>query len=182
MVGSLLLVAAGCGDGAGPERDPPRIVPWSAIGDAQIGSTRTEVHRAYGRPLSHGSLREHWPPGTRYAGRNVSDEAYRVRGGKLYVRYVDDVVKMVGTTSPRYVTPDGLHIGTRISRGPCRGQKGSCNYTWHGFAFDDCTNQWYRAGHAVDVEVGMNRSLYGYADGRVTWVGFGDPNVVLHCF
>jgi hypothetical protein len=147
--------------------------------------SRSEIRRAFGKPFASSRMDQTQLAGTKYAGREITSETYRVPGrrGFLYVRYLDGVAKELGTESARYVTDDGIRVGKTIARGPChRNSAGSCTYRWHGFAFDDCTNDFVLSRRKLVVEIGLDRSLYRHGSGRVRWMGFGDPDVVLHCF
>ena len=121
VAGVLAAVVGGCADEpAAPvaATDPPRIVKWSSVGSAQMGSTLEEVRGVYGTPTESRRLR--LPVGTRYANHSVRRESYRVRGGKLVVTYVDGLARAFQTDSRRYRTADGIGVGKTISRGPCR--------------------------------------------------------------
>ena len=179
---AAMSLAAGCGGhGARHEVDPPRIEPWMAIGSARIGSTVDDIRRVYGKPISSAPSRA--PVGTKYFGRNVIAEVYRVHGGKLTVTYVDGVAKELLTNSPRYRLADGLGVGTWIRRGTCAPTEGGgCQYSWRTFEFDECGNAWVGGTVAFTIALYLDRSLYRHPRARVSWIDFGDSNVVLYCF
>jgi hypothetical protein len=181
----VVFIATACSDDAAPEDDPPRIVPWSSVGSAELGSTVERVREVYGEPVARQTL--NLPVGTRYANRVVHTESYPVRRGSLVVTYVDDIVKAIETDSPRYRTGEGIGVGAAISRGPCqRNEYDSCEYVWrspHGaFGFDECGNAWIRVPAPLEIEIGMDRDLRARPRGRIAWIRFGDLHVVLHCF
>jgi hypothetical protein len=154
--------------------DTTKIVPWSSIGAVRIGMKITSVNRVYGKPARVKDLSSSLPATTRWHGHRVIERRYRVRGGELWVRTVDGWVHAVGTTSVRYVTPQGIRVGLRI-QGRCRENSfGDCDYLWRGFVFRDCTG-WVYGRRGLVVSLGWQRA-------RVTRVAFGDPDVMLVCF
>lgn len=162
--------------------DPPRIVPWLAIGSARIGSTAARIRRVYGGAVESEKLK--LPVGTRYANRDVLRESYRVRGGgTLVVTYVDGLARSFQTDSSRYRTPDGIGVGTTISRGRCQQNSyGNCEYRWRSFQFDECGRAWVDVSDSTSVVIQMNRNLRQHRQGRVASLQFGDTQVVLYCF
>jgi len=177
---ALALLAVGCGKSAQPG-DPPRIVPWSAVGDVSIGDSAERVRHLYGPAAKSEPLQ--LPAGTRYAGHPARIDSFRVPGGTISATYVDGVVRKIGTDSARYRLPSGIGVGTPVSAGTCYHVEGSsCIYRWHGLVFDECGDAWVGEQGPVQLEFVMNRSFLYRPRGRVVWIAFGDPDVVLHCF
>ncbi|CAN5833697.1 hypothetical protein BH18ACT13_BH18ACT13_12560 [soil metagenome] len=109
-----------------PRSDSPRIVPWKAIGNVWLGSSRLRVEYVYGVR----SVRPRKPPEVYYA-------RYRLHGGELRVGYTGESVTYVNTTSPYYRTKSGLGVGTKIPLGRChRTEARRCEYRWNGFTLD----------------------------------------------
>jgi hypothetical protein len=176
----LALLAAGCGKSA-PPADPPQIVPWSSVGGVHLGDSAERVRRLYGPALRSQALR--LPVGTRYAGHAARIESFQVPGGVISVTYVDGLVREIGTDSARYRLPTGIGVGTELSAGTCRHVEGNrCVYQWHGFRFDECGNAWVGDVGPADVEIVMSRGFLTRPRGRIRWIDFGDPDVVLYCF
>ena len=98
--------------------DPPRIVPWSKIGDVGLGMVETRVAYEYGDPSA--------------GGNGYAFGFYRVPGGGLSVIFRDGRVQDVSTYSPRYLTPSGVHVGSAIPLGHLIGG----HYHWNGFVFN----------------------------------------------
>jgi hypothetical protein len=126
----LAVIAAGGASGLDARglADPPRIVPWKAIGNVALGMTSTRIHYEYGsarpRLINAGSASV------------LSDAAYRVPNGWLWVVYSrGGLVSQVGTTSPRYRTPKGIGVGFPIPLGRCHRVAGGCEYRWQGFRY-----------------------------------------------
>jgi hypothetical protein len=176
----VVLAVAGCGSNTASE-DSPRIAPWSSVGSVRIGSSVERVRRIYGTATKSQVL--HLPVGTSYANRVVRQESYQVQGGKLLVTYVDGVAKSIYTDNPRYRTPDGIGVGETVSRGQCLPNSyGSCEYKWRSFQFDECGNAWVGGSKRLEVAIYMDTRLFNQAEGRISGIEFGDPNVVLYCF
>lgn len=113
----LIIGGADAGRAAAAAGDPPKIVPWSKIGDVAVGMLRTRVVYEYGasRPGSGG----------------VSFGYYGVPGGRLNVTFRNERVVDISTTSPRYVAPSGVHVGTKIPLGRLT----DGHYRWQGFTY-----------------------------------------------
>jgi hypothetical protein len=122
--------------------------------------TRARIEYVYGPPreLNEGS--------SAYA----SFGTYRVRGGKLSVAYGSrrdgrarptDLVEQMWVESPRYRTPDGIGVGSRIPLGPPVRVNGTITYRWHGFKLD--LGDWVRRvrwqGRIVYVELRTERGV-----------------------
>jgi hypothetical protein len=76
----------------------------STIGVVRLGAARAEVERFYGRPV-------------RVARRDgLLTATHRVAGGPLWVRYRDDAVVGIGTSSTYYSTPTGVGPGAELTR------------------------------------------------------------------
>ena len=176
----VVLIAAACGGTSTPD-DPPRIVPWSALGSVRIGDTAGHVRGIYGPAVKSERLR--LPTGTRYAGHAARFESFRVPGGTLGVTYVDGAVREIATDSARYRTPSGIGVGTGVSAGTCYHVEGnSCVYRWHGLEYDECGGAWVGEVGPVQLVIGMDRSFLNHPRGRISSIDFGDPDVVLYCF
>jgi hypothetical protein len=155
--------------------DSPRIVPWKQIGAIELGDNITRAEYLYGEPQEIESL--FFPVGTRYHGRAGVRHTYKVPGGELWVEAIDGRIKALATTSPRYRTPTGLHVGSRIPLGPChRNSYGSCDYRWKSFAYEPvCPPGWIGGTKKRTVFLSMSK-------GVVQSIYFGDPQVMLLCF
>lgn len=121
MLVAIALVPAIAASGALAATDPPRIVPWTTIGNISVGMTRARVEYTYGRGTTVAGLYESWP----------------VPGGSLDVVYQHGYVANLSTTSARYQTRAGLHVGSRIPLGPCHRTAGKCSYRWQGFTLEN---------------------------------------------
>lgn len=94
---------------SGSEVDSPRIVPWTQIGGVRLGDKLSTANALYGAPTK--IFRERTPVGTRWYGHRVLSYRYPVSGGVLWMTAVDGRVRALGTSSPRYRTPGGIHAG-----------------------------------------------------------------------
>ena len=70
---------------------------------------RSVATTLYGAPTK--IFRERTPVGTRWYGHRVLSYRYPVSGGVLWMTAVDGRVRALGTSSPRYRTPGGIHAG-----------------------------------------------------------------------
>ena len=172
-------------DNSSQPRDTPTIVPWRAIGAVALGTRREGVDHVYGAPIKTEKLKGYFPVGTRYYRKRAERVTYRVRGGELVVTYVEGRAKVLTTTSPRYRTPDGIHVHLRIKPHRCAGSEGC----WREFAFDECIDSFRTSSQGVDValpvEEGVRRvtSQSMLRNGvRFASISFGDPDVSLLCF
>jgi hypothetical protein len=153
--------------------DSPRIVPWTQIGGVRLGDKVSTASTLYGAPTK--IFRQRTPFGTRWYGHRVLSYRYPVSGGVLWVTAVDDRVRVLGTTSPRYRTPGGIRVGSAIRRGTCHPNgSSSCEYRWHEFVWDECRG-WVAERSGLQV-------LLVTHGGRATYIEFGDPAVLLLCF
>lgn len=157
--------------------DSLRIVPWTQIGGVRLGDKLSTARSLYGAPTK--TFRERTPVGTRWYGRRVLSYRYTVSGGALWVTAVDGHVRALGTSSPRYRTPGGIHVGLTIPLGPCHVSTANpCDYRWRGFRWEECPGGWRIAKPGLDIELVTGR-------GRVThvsYIEFGDPSALLLCF
>ena len=175
---AALVAAAGSAVARPAAIDPPRIVPWTQIGGVKLGDALSKVTALYGSPTK--TVRDRTPGGTRWAGHRVVSRRYRVVGGFLWVSTVDGRVRALGTSSTRYRTPDGIHVGLRIPLGPCHpiGTDGSCVNRWRDFAWAECPGGWskYKPGLDIELYTGLGPVT------KVSFIEFGDPDVILPCF
>jgi hypothetical protein len=126
---TLLSVSAAAGVA---KADAPRIVPWTKIGDVGIGMLEARVAYEYGQPTG--------PDG----GNGMA--MYHVPGGMLNVQFEHGRVSEVDTSSPRYVTPTGIRVGTKIPIGHL--ENGA--YHWNGFTLSTkvgVPGMWVRYWH-----------------------------------
>lgn len=96
--------------------DSTKIAPWSRIGDAGLNTSRASLVARYG-PFT-GSLKVVKP----------------AEGGELDVTVARNVVVNVSTDSPRYRTPDGIHVGVKTP----------ATSHWKGFTFNRNFQAWER--------------------------------------
>ena len=169
----LAALIASSGSAGARSVDAPRIVPWTQIGGVRLGDERSVATALYGAPTK--VFRERTPGGTRWYGHRVLSYRYPVAGGVLWITAVDGRVRVLGTSSPRYRTPGGIHVGSTIPRGTCHPKRASsCEYRWHEFLWDECRG-WVAERPRLQV-------LLVTHVGRVTYLEFGDPDVLLLCF
>src|SRR5947208_2705338 len=86
MAAFLAAVSAACGFGtpsaaAVARSDPPLLVPWSRIGDIELGESRTRVEREYGG-VGHGY---HLQVRT----NGIVQGYYRLHGNRVFVTFED---------------------------------------------------------------------------------------------
>ena len=179
----VVAALAGCGHSQRAAVDPPTIVPWTSIGSAKLGAKRAEIERFYHTPTKVEYLRRFFPATTKYSGRVRVDATYRVRGGELRVTYVDDEVKALDTTSPRYRLPNGIRVGMRVITHRRKG----CDECWRGYGFDDCTALMVKLRAPLDAYLsfgpaGVDYRVLKTRGYRIRSIGFGDPSVLLLCF
>ena len=162
--------------------DAPRIVPWTQIGGVRLGDERSVATALYGAPTK--VFRERTPVGTRWYGHRVFSYRYTVPRGVIWVTAVDGRVRALGTSSPRYRTPDGLHVGSTIPLGRCHVSAANpCDYRWRGFSWEECPAGWRAYKPGLDILL-STKNVFG-RPGRVSRVGyieFGDPSAMLLCF
>jgi hypothetical protein len=92
--------------------DSPTFVIHKSIGDIRMGEAEQEVVYEYGDDCLSGC------PGIQYGTNSgVTFFRYKVAGGELRVAYRSRHVIFVETTSPRYKTSTGLHVGSVIPYG-----------------------------------------------------------------
>jgi len=96
--------------------DAPTLVFHGAVGDIELGMSRSAVERRYGGGDVE-TLRGYSLAGTRYARRVLTRVRYQLHGGVVAVDYVGADVKVVHTTSGFYKTRRGVGVGTRIPLG-----------------------------------------------------------------
>jgi hypothetical protein len=186
------LSPAGCSGGERvasqqkPAQDSPRLVINSSIGDVHLNTTRAEVERRYGNPARANVLRDYFPVGTRYHGKELIRSVYRVHGGVLQVDYVDGRVKTIETTSAYYRGTSHIGVGAHLPRDRCvrldeighTGPRG-CKNTWRGFKFDgECLDAWLTSMRATKAMTLLSM----HRDRRIETVRIGDPDVILPCF
>jgi hypothetical protein len=126
LLSMVVVVAACCGTAAAASVDAPRIVPWTKIGDVGLGMLSQRVTYEYGDSVQQ-------LPGN-------AGGFYQVPGGELDVSFSHGRVIDVSTSSPRYVTPSGIHVGSKIPLG--RAQNGA--YHWNGFTYVRQLGMWMR--------------------------------------
>src|SRR5712691_11697378 len=129
LLGLAVFVAfAGSAGARSRERvDSPRIVSWTQIGGVRLGDQLATANALYGAPTK--IFRERTPVGTRWYGHRVLSYRYPVSGGVLWATAVDGRVRALGTSSPRYRTPGGIHVGMTIRLGPCHvSTSNPCDY------------------------------------------------------
>jgi hypothetical protein len=177
----LALAAFGCADETKkPIGERPLIVPWRAIGAAELGMTQRVLEDRYPKVVKTERFAHFFPVGTRYQGKHVLRRTYRMPGGTLTVSYVDGRAKVLSTTSPRYRTRDGIGAGFVIH--PTRCSSDGPRACWRGFGWDDCTGQYERMFGRTEVDLGPARAEQGPRRFVVSYVAFGDPDVLLTCF
>jgi class 3 adenylate cyclase len=112
-----------------------------SIGSASMGTAEADVRKAYGEPEA---TRE-WTS----RGRSGTTATYSVQGGILQVSYTDGRVIQIATTSPRYETDGGIHVGLLNVPDPASAdtswrsaletgelvQTGPGEYVWRGFKY-----------------------------------------------
>ena len=110
----LAALIASSGSAGARSVDAPRIVPWTQIGGVRLGDERSVATALYGAPTK--TFRERTPIGTRWYGHRVLSYRYTVPGGVVWVTAVDGRVRALGTSSSRYRTPGGIHVGLTTPR------------------------------------------------------------------
>jgi hypothetical protein len=149
--------------------------------------TRDQIEKTYGRPLGAKRYTDWFPVGTKYHGKALEKARYAVKGGSLWVWYVDDRAKVLETTSPRYRTPSGLRVGLHIRGKRCPSVPGGACVG--AFFYDDCTGLAIRsvANGKIDVNLQLAgreydpRALVREGD-RIQRIFFGEADVLLTCF
>jgi hypothetical protein len=158
-----------------------------SIGAVTLFMTRRQIERTYGRPVRTERIKDYFPVGTKYQGKLLERSDYRVRQGVLRISYVDDRARVLETTSPRYRTPDGIHVGLHVRGKSCRGiYRGVCV---RGFYYDDCTGLLIRSVANGTIGIGLELAGSEYHPDQLRTRGdsvsrilFGDENVLLTCF
>ena len=171
----------------GLHRDAAQLTPWSSIGDARLGMTRNQIEQTYGRPARTKRYTNWFPLGTKYHGRTLEQAEYAVPGGLLGAWYVGDRARVLETTSPRYETPGGIHVGLHVRGRRCAGSPlGVCA---RGFYYDDCTGFLIRSVANGKIGIDLQLAMLRYEPGRlerkgdrITRIIFGDADVLLTCF
>ncbi|MBM2824190.1 MAG: hypothetical protein HW413_2936, partial [Thermoleophilia bacterium] len=90
-------------DAGAVQLESAEIVPGRAIGAVRLRMTREDVRAVYGRPR-HSSFRS-----------GIRSDTYRAQGGTFWLRYRDDRVVALGTTSSYYTTRRGLGVSSNAS-------------------------------------------------------------------
>lgn len=89
-------------DAGSIQYESAEIKRWDAIGAAKLGALRAEIRTVYGRPRR--AVRD-----------GIRTDSYRLRDGRLWVRYAEDRVVEISTTSGYYTTSSGLGPGSRLA-------------------------------------------------------------------
>jgi hypothetical protein len=135
VAASLAIIAgavgAGCGStsaGRSASSDPPRLVPWSKIGDIALGASKAGVQREYGA-VGHG-----YHVIQRYG--DTVQGYYRLHGSRVIVTFYGDRVGELDFTTPYYRTTRGFGVGSKIPLGSChKTSTNPCEHHWNGFIF-----------------------------------------------
>jgi hypothetical protein len=133
---SLLTLQVGKAMPAQVVSDPPRIVPWSKVGDIGIGMLEARVTHEYGNgyPIAAYPYYKH----------SFHVNGYRLHGRRVEVAYYKGRVAGISVYSPYYQTPSGFGVGSRIPLGAChRTKNGGCKYTWNGFTYVKGGGFWF---------------------------------------
>jgi hypothetical protein len=109
--------------------DPPRLVPWTSIGDIRLGEPKRHVEREYGSE-GHGFH-------VAYRFEGGVDGYYRLHGSRVFLTFDRGRVADIGFTTPYYRTTSGFGVGSRIPLGPChRTATNPCEHRWRGFLYN----------------------------------------------
>jgi hypothetical protein len=124
--------------------DPPRLVPWSKVGDISLGEPRARVEQEYGS-VGHGYH-------VLFGSRGHVQGYYLLHGTKVHVTFDGGRVAEIGFSTPYYRTTSGFGVGSTIPLGPChRTAKYRCERRWHGFVWNEWSREklcgcWTKAG------------------------------------
>jgi hypothetical protein len=130
--GAAAVVAGGCATSASHDgnHDPPRLVPWSKIGDISLGEPQVRVEREYGT-RGHGYH-------VIAAQGSFTQGYYVLHGGQVGVTFEGGRVEQIEFGVPYYRTKSGFGIGSRIPLGPChRTAAYRCERRWRGFVWNE---------------------------------------------
>ncbi len=123
-------------DAGAVQLESAEIVPTRAIGSVRLKMSRDDVIDFYGRPRQSKSR------------SGIRSDMYRAHGGTLSLRYRDNRVVAVGTTSGYYTTRNGLGPGSSIRDAPRL-----LRARW-----DECRGLYRRAGGGGVVYVKPDRA------------------------
>jgi hypothetical protein len=126
-VAVLVAVCSGAGaaDGRVAAHDPPRLVPWSLLGNIGLGMSRARIEYSYGRPVA-----------------GAGSVAHYLGGGnsRIIVLYGSSGVEAIDTKSSYYRTKDGFGVGSHIPLGMCHPSTHGCTFRWRDLTYKTVTN------------------------------------------
>jgi hypothetical protein len=152
LTASLGFTACGTAHRADRASDPPVLVPWSRVGDIELGGSRLSVEREYGS-VGHGFhvVQRYGAP----TGGTAVEGYYDRHGGNVAVTFYSDKVGRIGFGIRYYRTKTGFGVGSTIPLGPChKTAPTSCEHRWHGFVF---TRKYHDTPCACWIKVGVQR-------------------------
>jgi len=109
--------------------DPPRLVPWSRIGDIALDESRARVQSEYGAEGRGYHVIQRY-------GENTQGY-YRLHGSRVVVTFYGARVGELDFETPYYRTKAGFGVGSRIPLGRCHAvATNPCEHRWHGFVWN----------------------------------------------
>jgi len=133
--------------------DPPRLVPWSKIGDIGLGMLKSRVQYEYGSEGDGFHVLQRYPGAPAVCGKAACEQGfYLLHGSRVIVTFYGNRVGEIGFSTPYYRTSSGFGVGSVIPLGSChKTTANACEYRWKGFVLnptyhDSPCNCWIKVG------------------------------------